>query len=108
MADAEKKTVFERCKALTQEDKDRNLESEELDIPEIDWDGEQIEDAPSQLEGLIIDTRDTETHPEDIVRMNMMRPKPSYTAIELLVIGSKMSASNFFLRREGQATTRRF
>ena len=55
-----------------------------------------------------MDTRGTEQTWDDIARMNMMRPKPSYTAIELLGIGSRMGASNFFLRREGQPTTRRF
>lgn len=61
------------------------------------------------LDGLIVDTiYGNRISPDDIVRMNMMRPKPSFSAIELLEIGRYMSASNFFLRREGQLTTRRF
>ena len=42
--------MFGRCKALTQEDKDRNLESEELEYCGEDFDGEEIKEEQGTLD----------------------------------------------------------
>ncbi len=41
------KNMFERCLALTEEDKQRNLENEELDLERLDWEnGEEMDETP--------------------------------------------------------------
>lgn len=42
--------MFERCMALSDEDKKRNIESEELDLSGLEWGDDEDEEAcPSQL-----------------------------------------------------------